>query len=91
MENEQVEKTRGLPKARIGQVVSAKMDKTVVVAITRQVKHKAYRKYVRRTQKYFAHDEQNSCGIGDTVKIVETRPISKNKRWRVQEIMTKAD
>ncbi|MCB0336789.1 MAG: 30S ribosomal protein S17 [Bdellovibrionales bacterium] len=81
---------RGFAKVRDGQVVSDKMDKTVVVAITRQVKHKAYGKFVRRTLKYLAHDEQNQCGIGDTVRIVETRPLSKNKRWRVQKVLQKA-
>lgn len=81
---------RGFTKTRDGKVVSDKMEKTVVVAITRQVKNKAYGKYVRRTLKYFAHDEKNECGIGDIVRIVETRPLSKNKRWRVQAVLTKA-
>jgi small subunit ribosomal protein S17 len=77
-------------KTRQGMVVSNKMDKSVVVAITTQVKHTQYGKFVRRTRKYVAHDENNQCGVGDTVRIVETRPLSKTKRWRVQQIVTKA-
>jgi small subunit ribosomal protein S17 len=77
-------------KSRQGLVVSNKMNKTVVVAITTQVKHAQYGKFVRRTRKYVAHDENNQCGIGDTVNIVETRPLSKTKRWRVQSIVRKA-
>lgn len=84
---EQKRKTR---KVRQGLVVSNKMAKTVVVAITSQVKHAQYGKFIRRTRKYIAHDENNQCGIGDTVRIVETRPLSKTKRWRVQQIVTKA-
>ncbi|MCC6221089.1 MAG: 30S ribosomal protein S17 [Deltaproteobacteria bacterium] len=83
-------KSRGLSKAREGSVVSNKMDKTVVVAITAKVKHPVYGKYVKRTRKYFAHDVDNACQIGDRVRITETRPLSKNKRWRVQEILEKA-
>jgi small subunit ribosomal protein S17 len=81
---------RGLVKVREGVVVSDKMDKTIVVAITRSVRHAAYGKYVRKTKKYYAHDEKNECGIGDVVRIVETRPMSKLKRWRVQAVVTKA-
>ena len=81
---------RGHMKVREGVVVSNKMDKTAVVAITRQVMHPVYKKYIRRTQKYFAHDNDNQCQIGDIVRIVETRPLSKNKRWRVQEVLVKA-
>lgn len=81
---------RGLPKVREGLVVSDKMDKTVVVAIVRQVRHSAYGKYIRKTTKYLAHDKDEQCSIGDLVRIVETRPISKNKRWKVQEILQKA-
>lgn len=83
-------KHRGLRKRRIGTVVSNKMDKTVVVAIDRIVKHPMYNKYVRRRAKYAAHDEKNVCGVGDKVMIVETRPVSKTKRWRVHEILEKA-
>ena len=77
-------------KTRVGKVVSDKMDKTVVVAIEDRVAHPLYKKIVKRTVKFKAHDEQNACGIGDTVMIMETRPISKDKRWRVVEIIEKA-
>lgn len=77
-------------KFRDGLVVSNKMEKTVVVAVTRQVRHTQYGKFVRRTKKYMAHDATNACGIGDLVRVVETRPMSKNKRWKIQEILTKA-
>jgi small subunit ribosomal protein S17 len=80
------EKKKGLSKTREGYVVSNSMNKSVVVAVTRQKKHAQYGKYVRQTKKYMAHDESNSCGVGDHVIIVETRPLSKNKRWRVQSI-----
>jgi small subunit ribosomal protein S17 len=83
-------KKRGLCKRRVGIVVSDKMDKTVVVSIDRMVKHPAYDKFVRRRSKCIAHDEKNICGIGDKVMIIETRPLSKTKRWRVSEIMEKA-
>jgi small subunit ribosomal protein S17 len=81
---------RNLRKERIGLVVSNKMEKSIVVQIDRKVKHPKYGKFVRKTTKLVAHDEQNECGIGDTVKIMETRPISKNKCWRVVEIIEKA-
>lgn len=81
---------RNLRKQRVGIVVSDKMDKTVVVAITERVKHPLYKKIVNRTRKFKAHDEQNACGIGDKVQIAETRPISKDKCWRVVEIVEKA-
>lgn len=81
---------RSQSKVREGVVVSDKMDKTVVVAISRRVQHPTYGKYVRKTKKYFAHDSENSCGVGDVVQIVESRPLSKNKRWRVQAIISKA-
>ena len=81
---------RGLKKAREGYVVSNTMDKSVIVAITRQKKHPQYGKYIRETKKYMAHDETNSCQVGDRVSIVETRPLSKRKRWRVQAIVEKA-
>ncbi|HSP99085.1 MAG TPA: 30S ribosomal protein S17 [Candidatus Dormibacteraeota bacterium] len=81
---------RGRAKAREGVVVSNKMDKTVVVVVQRLVKHPMYKKYVKRRAKYKAHDEQNRCGIGDRVVITETRPLSKDKRWRVRQILEKA-
>ncbi len=81
---------RNLRKVMIGKVVSDKMDKTVVVAVETNVRHKVYNKIVKRTYKLKAHDEANECKIGDTVKVMETRPLSKDKRWRVVEIMEKA-
>ena len=81
---------RNLRKTRVGVVVSDKMDKTVVVAVKDSVQHPLYKKIMKRTVKFKAHDEQNACGIGDTVMIMETRPISKDKRWRVVEIIEKA-
>lgn len=82
---------RNLRKNRVGQVVSDKMDKTVVVAITDSVKHPLYKKVLKRTKKVKAHDENNECRIGDTVAIMETRPISKSKHWRVTRIVHKAE
>ncbi|HML69094.1 MAG TPA: 30S ribosomal protein S17 [Clostridia bacterium] len=81
---------RGYRKTRIGVVVSNKMDKTAVVAIKTKVRHPLYGKMVNRTRKFKVHDEENQCGVGDTVKIMETRPISKDKRWRLVEIVEKA-
>ena len=81
---------RNLRKVRVGMVVSDKMDKTVVVAIEDNVKHPIYGKIVKHTLKVHAHDEKNECGIGDKVEIMETRPLSKTKRWRVVEIIEKA-
>ena len=81
---------RGYRKTRTGVVVSDKMDKTVVVAIKTKVRHPLYGKMVNRTRKFKAHDEENACGIGDTVRIMETRPLSKDKRWRLVEIIEKA-
>ena len=81
---------RTLRKTRVGKVVSDKMDKTVVVAIEDNVKHPLYKKIVKRTVKFKAHDEQNMCGVGDKVEIMETRPLSKDKRWRVVNIIEKA-
>ena len=81
---------RNLRKTRVGIVVSDKMDKTIVVAIQDNVKHKVYSKIIKRTTKIHAHDENNECGIGDTVKVMETRPLSKTKRWRLVEIIEKA-
>lgn len=82
--------SRNLRKERIGQVVSNKMDKSIVVAVQRRVKHPIYGKYIRKTTKFMAHDEKNDCGIGDTVRIMETRPLSANKRWRLVEIIERA-
>ena len=81
---------RALRKTRVGLVVSDKMDKTVVIAIEDNVKHPVYGKIIKHTLKVHAHDEENTCGIGDKVKIMETRPLSKTKRWRVVEIIEKA-
>ena len=81
---------RSLRKVRVGMVVSDKMDKTVVVAIEDNVKHPVYGKIIKRTLKVHAHDEKNECGVGDKVRIMETRPLSKTKRWRVVEIIEKA-
>ena len=81
---------RALRKTRTGMVVSDKMDKTVVVAIQDNVKHPLYKKIIKRTVKFKAHDEQKACGVGDKVLIMETRPLSKDKRWRVVEILEKA-
>jgi small subunit ribosomal protein S17 len=82
--------SRGYRKTREGYVVSDKMDKTVVVAVEDRVKHPKYGKVLRRTKKYKAHDEKNACGIGDRVLLMETRPVSATKRWRVAEILEKA-
>ena len=81
---------RNLRKVRTGKVTSNKMDKTIVVAIEEHVKHPLYKKVVKRTYKLKAHDENNECNIGDTVKVMETRPLSKDKRWRLVEIIEKA-
>lgn len=85
-----MDNNRALRKTRIGKVVSDKMDKTVVVAISDNVKHPLYNKIIRKTVKFKAHDENNECRIGDKVSIMETRPISKQKRWRLVEILEKA-
>ncbi len=84
-----MEKKRGIRKTRVGVVVSNKMDKTVVVLVERLVKEPLYKKYIKRSKKFHAHDEENQCQIGDRVKIMETRPLSKTKRWRVVEIIEK--
>ena len=81
---------RNLRKVRVGRVVSDKMNKTVVVAIEDNVKHPIYGKIIKRTLKVHAHDEENVCGVGDKVEIMETRPLSKTKRWRIVEIIEKA-
>lgn len=83
-------KKRGLQKTQTGVVISDKMDKTVVVQVDRLVRHPMYKKYMRRRAKYVAHDETNSCKVGDRVLIREMRPFSKTKRWRVSEILEKA-
>ncbi|NLD84028.1 MAG: 30S ribosomal protein S17 [Clostridiales bacterium] len=81
---------RGIRKTRVGVVVSDKMDKTIVVASNTRVRHPLYGKIVKRTHTYKAHDEENACGIGDTVRVMETRPLSKDKHWRLVEIIEKA-
>ncbi len=90
MRRETKDLERNLRKTKIGMVVSDKMDKTIVVAIQTRVKHPLYKKIVNRTTKFKAHDENNECGIGDKVKIMETRPLSKEKRWRLVSILEKA-
>jgi small subunit ribosomal protein S17 len=82
--------TRKLRKERIGLVVSDKMDKSIIVVVERKVKHPMYGKFVKKTTKFMAHDEKNESNIGDTVKIMETRPLSKNKCWRLVEIIERA-
>ncbi len=81
---------RKLRKERVGVVVSNKMDKSILVTVNRRVKHPIYGKFVKKSTKLMAHDEQNSCNIGDTVKIIETRPLSKDKCWRLAEIIERA-
>ncbi len=81
---------RNLRKERIGVVVSTKMDKSIIVAVKRKVKHPIYGKFINKTKKLMAHDEENSCNIGDTVRISETRPLSKSKTWRLVEIIERA-
>jgi len=82
--------TRNLRKERVGTVMSSSMDKSITVAVQRKVKHAIYGKFIGKTTKFMAHDEKNECGVGDTVKIMETRPLSKNKCWRLVEIIEKA-
>jgi small subunit ribosomal protein S17 len=86
-----VNNERAFRKTRVGQVVSNKMDKTIVVAIEDSVQHKLYKKIIKRTYKLKAHDENNECNIGDTVRVMECRPLSKDKRWRLVEILKKAE
>ena len=81
---------RNLRKTRVGKVVSDKMDKTIVVAVVDNVKHPLYNKIIKRTRKLKAHDEENTCKIGDRVRVMETRPLSKDKRWRLAEVIEKA-
>ena len=83
-------KERGTKKTQVGKVVSDKMDKTVTVLVERLTMHSRYKKYVRKRAKFKAHDEKNQCGVGDKVVIVESRPLSKDKRWRVREVIEKA-
>jgi small subunit ribosomal protein S17 len=89
MEAINLQETRNLRKTRIGIVTSNKMDKTITVAVERKVKHPIYGKFVKKTTKFHAHDEKNECSIGDTVRIMETRPLSKTKRWRLDEVVEK--
>lgn len=86
----ETEQTRNARKERVGIVVSNKMDKTITVAVRRQMKHPMYGKYLERSSKMMVHDEENTAGEGDTVRIMETRPISKNKRWRLVDIVERA-
>ena len=86
----QAAETRGYRKGREGLVVSDKMDKTVIVEVEDRIKHPRYAKIIRRTKKYKAHDGDNACGVGDRVRLMETRPMSATKRWRVTEILEKA-
>ncbi len=81
---------RNLRKERIGVVTSDKMDKSIVVSVERKVKHPKYGKFIKKTTKFVAHDEKNDCNVGDTVKIMETRPLSKTKNWRLVEIVERA-
>ncbi|MBK7103979.1 MAG: 30S ribosomal protein S17 [Ignavibacteriae bacterium] len=81
---------RNLRKTRVAIVVGTKMDKSIIVSMERKVAHPLYRKYYKKTTKFMAHDEKNECGVGDTVKIMETRPLSKLKKWRLVEILEKA-
>ena len=81
---------RNLRKERIGEVVSSKMNKTIVIAVKTKMKHPMYGKFVNKTSKFYAHDEENTCGVGDTVRIMETRPLSKTKNWRLVEIIERA-
>ncbi len=85
-----MENVQGLRKSRVGSVVSDKMDKTIVVSVETRISHPLYKKYIKVTKKYKAHDENNECRVGDKVKITETRPLSKQKRWRVVEIIERA-
>ncbi len=87
---ETTQAVRGQRKTRVGKVVSSKMDKTIIIAVVRMVKHPLYKKYIKRTTRLYAHDEANDVREGDTVKIVETRPLSKLKCWRVQEVIARA-
>lgn len=83
--------SRGRQQVKVGTVVKDQMDKTVVVAVTNTVMHRLYRRYIKRTSKFFAHDENNECRLGDRVQIVSSRPLSKQKRWRVKEILKRSE
>jgi len=85
-----MDKKRNLRRERVGVVVSNKMEKSITIAVKTKVKHPIYGKFVNKTSKFMAHDEKNECNIGDTVKIMETRPLSKNKNWRLVEIIERA-
>lgn len=85
-----MEEVRGLRKQKTGVVVSNKMDKTIAVQVERRLRHPIYGKFVKRSKKFFAHDEENTCNVGDLVRIMETRPLSKKKRWRLVEILERA-
>lgn len=89
METINLQETRNLRKTRIGIVSSNKMDKTITVAVERKVKHPIYGKFVKKTTSFHAHDDKNECSIGDTVRIMETRPLSKTKRWRLVDVIEK--
>lgn len=90
MEQTQEAVQRGRRKTKVGKVVSNKMDKSIVVAVERQVAHALYKKYFKKTTKFMAHDEANACNVGDVVRIMETRPLSARKRWRLVEIIERA-
>ena len=85
-----METTRNTRRERVGVVVSNKMDKSITISVKQKIKHPIYGKFVNKTSKFMAHDEENTCNVGDTVKISETRPLSKNKRWRLVEIIERA-
>jgi small subunit ribosomal protein S17 len=87
---EKPEVNRNNRKTRIGKVISSKMDKSITVAIEKKIQHPLYKKFYKKTTKFLAHDEKNECGVGDTVKIMETRPLSKRKRWRLVSVVEKA-
>jgi len=82
--------TRNLRKSRVGVVTSSAMDKTITISVERKLRHPIYGKFVKKTKKFMSHDEKNDCTVGDTVRIMETRPMSKNKRWRLVEILERA-
>ncbi|MFT5832413.1 MAG: small subunit ribosomal protein S17 [Cognaticolwellia sp.] len=82
--------TRNLRKSRVGVVTSSAMDKTITISVERKLRHPIYGKFVKKTKKFMSHDEKNDCNVGDTVRIMETRPMSKNKRWRLVEILERA-
>ena len=89
--NQQTSHRTAIRQTMVGKVVSDKMDKTVVVSVGKTTVHRLYRRYLKRTSKYYAHDENNQCGVGDLVEIVASRPLSKQKRWRVQRVLERAE